>query len=85
MAAYNPAESPILAGDGPTVRVAYDVTFTYSFYGSEKSRTWSFRSETDARGKVSDLLTRCGPEYVWLIRREETSLPLAKTDPDREV
>jgi hypothetical protein len=78
MASYNPAEAPVTTGNGPTSAIEYDVTFAYSFYGSEKSRTWTFRSEKQARTKVAELLKSCGPEYVWLVRREETSLPLTE-------
>jgi hypothetical protein len=78
MTYYSPAEAPVIGGGG-TVRTEYEVVFMWSFYGETKQKSWTFQAERPAREKVRELLGQgIRPEYVWLKRHVETSLPLVE-------
>jgi hypothetical protein len=77
MSAYNPSEAP-LVGSSSTARTEYEVRLAWSFYGEPKGRTWAFPTLDAARDKVRELLRDFGAEYVWLVRVDETSLPLVE-------
>jgi hypothetical protein len=75
---HSPAEAPIVA-NAPTVQAWYEVEFSYSFYGEEKSRVWTFRTETEAIAQIRETARGLGDrwrQYLFFRRHEATALPL---------